>query len=159
MNSTISLPTVNPAIQVRTTQINTQQDAKLVTWYRAGRFYSRSPQTTNMQSYVSANAALQFDVLISQFPQGEAKVFVGCGSGCRGTIDLAKEFKSYGLNAKHTVKLPLTCFAAQGADLARVDIPFGVSASKPFSAAFTNIQIVAGAAKDADALKCDDRGR
>jgi beta-glucosidase len=158
LNATFDLPAIKPSVRVRTVQINTQQDAKHLTWYGAAQFYARSDQSASMQSYASANGALQFDILISQLPQDAAKVFIGCGASCKGAVDLTKEFKGYGLNTKHTVKIPLACFAAQGADLGRVDIPFGVSANQPFAAAYSNIQIVAGAAKDADALKCGDIG-
>ena len=156
LNATIDLPAAHPALRLRTTQINTQQDAKLVNWFGDAQFYARSGQAASMQSFAAANGALQFDILISQLPQSATKVFVGCGPGCSGAVDLAKVLKDYGVNAKHTVKIPLTCFAEQGADLGRVDIPFGVSAAKPFAAAFSNIQIVSGAARDADASKCAD---
>ena len=42
----------------------------------------------------------------------------------------------------------------QGAKLDAVDMPFAVEADAPFAAAFAHIRIAAGAAKDADALKC-----
>jgi beta-glucosidase len=45
----------------------------------------------------------------------------------------------------------LQCFIKPGADLAQVDVPFGVLASPPFSAAFANVRIVAGAGNGADA--------
>ncbi|MBC7988309.1 MAG: hypothetical protein H7Y19_01845 [Luteimonas sp.] len=51
--------------------------------------------------------------------------------------------------------MPLSCFAGHGADLSDVDVPLSISADAPFAAAFTKVQIVAGAGKDADALTCD----
>ncbi|MGB9107565.1 MAG: putative glycoside hydrolase, partial [Telluria sp.] len=47
------------------------------------------------------------------------------------------------------------CFVAHGADLARVDTPFSVASGGPFTAAFANIEIVGGAARDQDAHACD----
>ena len=41
-----------------------------------------------------------------------------------------------------------------GADLSGVDTPFSITADAPFAAAFTNIQVVAGAADGPDAVKC-----
>jgi beta-glucosidase len=49
------------------------------------------------------------------------------------------------------VSIPLSCFIKPGADLAHVDVPFGVLAAPPFSAAFANVRIVAGAGNDAGA--------
>jgi beta-glucosidase len=55
---------------------------------------------------------------------------------------------------KQTVKIPLACFVAKGADLAHVDTPFRVASEGAFTAAFADIQIVGGAAKDKDAQSC-----
>ena len=51
-----------------------------------------------------------------------------------------------------TVKIPLACF--KGADLGKVDTPFRVTAQGGLVAAFANIQVVGGAAADADAVAC-----
>jgi beta-glucosidase len=56
---------------------------------------------------------------------------------------------------KQTVKIPLACFVAKGADLAHIDTPFSVASTGAFTAAFADIQIVGGAAKDKDAQSCD----
>ena len=43
---------------------------------------------------------------------------------------------------------------AKGADLARIDTPFSVASEGAFTAAFADIQIVGGAARDQDAQAC-----
>ena len=48
--------------------------------------------------------------------------------------------------------IPLACFAVAGADLGAIEAPFRITADKPFAAAFTAVQIVAGAAKDS--MRC-----
>ena len=55
---------------------------------------------------------------------------------------------------KQAVKIPLACFVAKGADLARIDTPFSVASEGAFTAAFADIQIVGGAAKDKNAQTC-----
>jgi beta-glucosidase len=55
---------------------------------------------------------------------------------------------------KQTVKIPLACFVAKGADLGRIETPFSVASEGAFAAAFADIQIVGGAAKDKDAQSC-----
>lgn len=156
LNATFDLPKNDPVMRIRTVQINAQQDAKQVTWNRAGQFYIRASQASSLQSYAAANGALQFDTLVTQAPQGEVKVRMGCGSGCMGEVDVTRHFKRYADNAKHTVKIPLACFVGRGASLDKIDMPFSIATNKPMVASFTNIQIVAGAAKDADALVCGE---
>ncbi|MFA6444707.1 MAG: glycoside hydrolase family 3 N-terminal domain-containing protein, partial [Sterolibacterium sp.] len=156
LNGTLNLPAANPSIRVQTTQVNIQQDAKLVTWFGAAQVYARSPQKTNLQAYANARGALQFDVMIHQLPQGTVRMAMDCGYPCRGVLDLTGVLKQIGSGVRRTVKIPLACFAAKGTDLARVDTPFNVSTTGQFSAAFTKIQLVAGAAGDFDALRCSD---
>src|SRR3546814_14499270 len=66
-------------------------------------------------------------------------------------FDIAPAIEKWAPGEKHTVKLPLSCFVARGADLGGVAVPFSVAADAPFAASFTSIKIVAGAGADPDA--------
>jgi beta-glucosidase len=79
-------------------------------------------------------------------------VTLGLGSGA---VDARALFAGMAGKGKQTVKIPLACFTARGADLSRIDTPFSVASTGPFAAAFANIQIVGGAARDKDAQSCD----
>ena len=142
-------------MRVRTVQVNTQQDAKEVTWLGPARLFSRNPSRNNLAAMAQADAALSFDVSVVQAPTSKVTLAMGCGETCGGEIDLTEALTSTGTGQKRTIKAPLKCFAARGADMAAIDTPFAIEADAPFAAAFANIRIVAGAAKDADALKCD----
>ena len=54
------------------------------------------------------------------------------------------------------MKIPLSCFTAKGVDLAAVDTPFAVTANAPFAASFANMEVLKGAAADADAVRCGE---
>lgn len=154
LNRTIHWPEAAPALRVRTVQVNTQQDAKEVTWLAPARFLARSAAGSNMNAMAQAKGALQFDVVVAQAPASPVTLQFGCTRGCGDGIDLAPTLSGYAPGDKHTVKVPLACFAERGADLGGIDMPFAIAADAPFAAAFTNIKVVAGAAGDADALKC-----
>lgn len=158
LNQTIEWPQDKPALRVRTVQINTQQDAKEVTWLAPARFYARSPGGTSMASIAQDKGVLLFDIKLAQAPKGKVTLRFGCTQGCGDGIDLAPQLAGYKPGDKHTVKVPLSCFADRGANLGGIDMPFAIDADAPFSAAFTNIKVVAGAAADADALKCAKTG-
>ena len=53
------------------------------------------------------------------------------------------------------MKIPLACFAATGADFARVNTPFLVFTDGAFAASFADIRWVPGAAGDPDARTCE----
>ncbi|MEO8998644.1 MAG: glycoside hydrolase family 3 N-terminal domain-containing protein [Rhodanobacter sp.] len=144
LNAVIEWPAGHPVLRLRTVQVNTQQDAKSVSWLGAGRFFARSPQPRNLMPLLATHAALQFDVVIATPAKGPVKVYMGCGDHCTTSVDLAHTFGSYANGARHAVSIPLACFTRNGADLSHVDVPFGVLASPPFSAAFADVKIVAG---------------
>jgi len=145
LNAVIEWPAREPVLRLRTVQVNTQQDAKSLTWLGAGRFFARSPQPANLLPLLKAHAALQFDVVIATPAKGPVQVSMGCGEGCTASVDLAPAFARYANGSRHAVSIPLRCFVRNGADLSRIDVPFGVTASAPFSAAFADIRIAAGA--------------
>jgi beta-glucosidase len=154
LNTTLEWPEGKPALRVRTVQVNTQQDAKEVTWLAPARFFSRNPSRNNLNAFANADGALQFDVALVQAPKSAVTLSMGCGEGCGGGIDLAPVIAKWAPGEKHTVKVPLVCFAQRGADLGGVDVPFSIEADAPFAAAFTNIKVVAGAGSDADVVAC-----
>ena len=154
LNAEIDWPASQPVLRLRTVQVNTQQDAKSVTWLGSGRFFAQSPQPRNLTPLASAHAVLQFDVVIGTPAKEPVKVYMGCGHNCESSVDLTRTFASYANGSRHTVSIPLQCFAGNGADLSHVDVPFGVLASAPFSAAFADVKIVAGAAAGRAELPC-----
>ncbi|RZA36195.1 MAG: glycoside hydrolase family 3 protein [Lysobacteraceae bacterium] len=154
LNATLRWPDPAPALQVRTVQINTQQDAKEVTWLAPARFFSRNPARDNVNALANAKGALQFDVKLIHAPSSAVTLSMGCGGKCAGGFDLGPALAALPVGSKHTFKVPLACFAKRGADLANVEEPFSIAADAPFAAAFTNIRVVAGAAADADAFEC-----
>jgi beta-glucosidase len=158
LNAVIEWPASHPVLRLRTIQVNTQQDAKSVTWLGAGRFFARSPQPRNLMPLLATHAALQFDVVIATPAAGPVKVYMGCGEHCTTSVDLAHTFGGYANGARHTVSIPLECFSRNGADLSHVDVPFGVLASPPFSAAFADVKIIAGTTAGRADLPCASLG-
>ncbi len=154
MNATQRWPQAKPALQVATVQVNTQQDAKEVTWLAPARFFARNPSKNNLAAMATARGVVQFDVVVKQAPTKPVQFTVGCGANCGASLDLTATFSGDAIGKKQTVKVPLACFGKLGADLTGVDTPFSISADAPFAAAFTNIQVVAGAADGADVVKC-----
>ena len=154
LNAVIEWPASHPVLRLRTVQVNTQQDAKAVTWLGAGRFFARSPQPRNLMPLAATHAALQFDVVVGTPANGPVKVYMGCGDRCTRSVDLTRTFAAYANGARHTVSIPLACFIRNGADLSHIDVPFGVLASPPFSAAFADVKIVAGTPAGRPDLPC-----
>jgi beta-glucosidase len=147
VNAVISMP----AVKVETAQVNTQQDAKLVTFSGAARLEAHGAKAVTLPAFATVDGALQFDTVVSAAPNGKVMVAIG-----NTALDLSGVFQRLAGKPKQTVRIPLACFVAKGADLAKVDTPFAVSSDAAFAAAFANIQIVGGAAREKDALTCGE---
>ncbi|MES2126627.1 MAG: glycoside hydrolase family 3 N-terminal domain-containing protein [Pseudomonadota bacterium] len=147
LNATTSLP----GVSVQTSQITTQQDAKLVTWTGPASFEAHGEKPLALPASVSTQGVLRFDTLVVAAPAGKVSIAM------QGVmLDATALFRRLAGKGKQSVKIPLTCFEAKGVKLDRVDTPFGVSSDAPWSAAFGNIDIVGGAAADADSVHCED---
>ena len=127
-----------------------------MTWLGNARLFSRNPSRNDLRPLAQADGAVVFDVAVVQPPKGKVSLLVlGCGPACEGAaFDLGKALSGATPGQKRTIKVPLRCFADAGAKLESVEMPFVVEADAPFAAAFANIRVAAGAAKDADALAC-----
>jgi len=141
-----------PQLRISTVQVNTQQDARRVAWAGPARLFASSAQKAALQTY--PKGALVFDVVLETAPSAPVRLSMACGGSCAGTLELRDVLRGLPFGKRSTLKLPLACFAAAGADLSRIEVPFSLAADAPFTAAFANIRVQAGAAADADALAC-----
>src|SRR5574337_731061 len=158
LNGEIAWPAEHPALRLRTVQVNTQQDAKAVTWLAPGRFLARSVQPVDLSKLAASHAALQFDVVVQTHAQGPVTLAMHCGKTCGGHVDLGPLFAGYAPGTRQGVSIPLECFAKRGVDLAHVDVPFEIAATAPFAAAFADIRISAAASANRHDLSGADVG-
>jgi beta-glucosidase len=147
LNATVSLP----GIKVETSQINTQQDAKLVTWTGPASFEAHGAQALVLPAAAAKDAVLRFDTIVQSAPAGKVSIAMGGAA-----LDATRLFGRLAGKGKQVVKIPLACFTAKGLDLSKVDTPFSVSSGGAFAAAFGNVDAVGGAAGDADTVRCEE---
>jgi beta-glucosidase len=146
LNSTFSLP----GVRAQTTQVNTQQDAKLFTWSGPASFESKGSKPMVLPPQVLKNGVLRFDVIVTTAPVGPVSLSM------QGVaLDATALFKRLAGQGRQMVKIPLACFTAKGVDLAKVDNPLSVTADAPFAAAFTNITIFGSDTADVQAVRCE----
>jgi beta-glucosidase len=148
------ITTTDGAVTAETAQVNVQQDAKKITIFSLGQFYTQASSKIDYSGYLVGNAALAFDIVVGAAPLGNVKVRVDCGYPCTGELDLTSALTALPLNTRSTIKIPLQCFADKGADFTQIDTPFLVQTDKAFTATFANVRWQVNAAADADAQAC-----
>jgi beta-glucosidase len=153
LNATLSVPGASATV----VQIKTQQDARLVTWTGPASFEAHGAKPLALPAQAATGGVLRFDTMVQAAPAGKVTIAMGCaGAACGRPLDATRVFARLAGKGKQVVKIPLACFTAQGVDLARVDTPFSVTGSAGFAAAFGNVDVVGGAARDADTVRCED---
>jgi beta-glucosidase len=139
---------------VETVQVNLQQDGKRITWRGPARFEATGAAARALAAFAATDGALQFDTIVDSKPA--APVLVGIDNA---TVDVTAALAALVGKGKQTVIIPLACFSARGADLAKIVTPFSIATDAAFKAAFANVEIVGGAAKDKTALACGEPKR
>jgi beta-glucosidase len=65
-----------------------------------------------------------------------------CGTTERGAmLDVTKTFRAARIGAWETLVIPVSCVAATGADLSKVEVPFAVEASGEFGVTISEVQL------------------
>jgi beta-glucosidase len=158
LNAAVAVPGATATV----VQIKTQQDARLVAWTGPASYEAHGDKALALPAAASKDGVLRFDTMVQTAPAGQVTIGMLCGGGdssgsaCGEPLDATRLFARLAGQGKQTVKIPLACFTASGVDLARVDTPFSVSSNAGFAAAFGNVDVVGGAARAADTLRCDD---
>jgi beta-glucosidase len=142
------------AVQAATAQVDVQQDARRITFAGPGQFSADSLTGRDYSGWLGTRAALAFDVVVDQPPAGTVHVRIDCGHPCGGAVDATAALRALPPHAKATLKIPLQCFADQGADFTSIDTPFALDTDRPFAASLANIRWQVGADKDAGVLPC-----
>ena len=150
LNATTSLPGITAAVA----QINTQQDARLVTWTGPASFEAQGSRPLALPAAIVSGGALRFDTLVQSAPAGKVSIAMACGEGaaaCGAPLDATALFQRLAGKGRQSVRIPLACFTGKGADLARVTAPFSVTSSGAFAAAFGNVDVLGGGEQPAPA--------
>jgi molecular chaperone DnaK len=106
-----------------------------------GAIFIQSPgHTRDLSPYVTAGAALIFDVTVLQPPTEYTAIEVHCIWRCGAMLRAEKLFQQLPTGSKTTVSIPLSCFTVAGLNATRVDTPFVVHSEAEFSAVFSNVR-------------------
>lgn len=143
-------------LELRVVDVDVQGDGRRAAW-RGGpaSVLVGSRKSKDLRSLLKARGALVFDAVVEQAPKGSVTVQMLCNWPCRGEVEAGKIFRDMPTGTKRTLKFPLACFAAKGAEMGRIDVPFTVFSTDAFELSFANVRLVPGAADDSDALRCE----
>ena len=89
--------------------------------------------------------AVSFRYRIDRAPSAAVDVEMGCIDKC-GTVDIAKQLGAAPIGRWQAMTIPLACFAAEGADLSKVDMPFAIASAGKLNLTLAEVKFVSGPA-------------
>lgn len=125
-----------------------------VQWTGAGRLEASASFATAVPVSVQHEGALRFVVDVASAPKGRVVLAMDCGDNCMAMFDLSDKLTAIAGKGVTTIKIPLACFVAKGVKLKQLKTPFSLATDAPLTLAVGEVDMQAGAARDADAMTC-----
>ncbi len=127
-----------------------QEDSLRAQWSgrRQSQFFWQSEEALNLKKISDLNGAIMVEFMVNERPRGKVVQRLDCGWPCSASQDVTKVFKTVPMGEWVTRGISLKCFAAAGADVERVIVPFLLTTSRPFDITIKNVRIVPKAPVD-----------
>ncbi|WBO23168.1 glycoside hydrolase family 3 protein [Sphingomonas abietis] len=113
-----------------------QEGAREYAFTGAGHVRVTGP-TVDLNRQTNAQLSLRIDYRVDAAPAG--KVMLGIGEA--GTLDATKAFTAGAPGQWTSIKIPLSCFKAAGADVAKVSEPFLLDSDGAFTVSIVGIKL------------------
>ena len=115
-----------------------------LSWPGGGRHevVLRGKQPISLVHENNAGKSLAIDVMVEQQPTRPVLLSLGCGELCGGDVDVTRTLSALPPGVWRTIHVPLRCFAAAGADMSRIDIPFRIATDGQLTLRFADIEVV-----------------
>ncbi len=138
-----ALTTVGEALTIRAVDRYAQEDARQAAWSGAAEAtLSITGEATDFTRESNGDMAVSVEYRVDAAPEGPVFFVVECGEGCGAGRDVTSFFAEATPGEWMRLDIKLSCFATEGADMARLTSPFGIKTAAPFTARFASIRLV-----------------
>jgi beta-glucosidase len=145
----------NQGLSIRTIDKLIQEDARMVSWNgtTAATVALISAFPEDLRAYLEDNSALSFALKIDSAITGPIQLGMACGEACAAQLEISDTLATYPAGQWQAFSVDLACFAAQGAELGHIFVPFSITSSAPLDLTFAEISIAPKTASSAT-LSC-----
>jgi beta-glucosidase len=134
-----------------TVVVASERDGSAVVWTgtQSGLF-TISGRAGDMRAQAAHRLAITVRYRVDRTPTQRVRIGLRCAKPLCGTpggamLDVTQVFRNAQPGNWRTLSIPLSCFAAAGADLAQVVVPFAVETSGPFGLTISEVRLAEGA--------------
>ena len=107
----------------------------------------------DLRPYLESEASLLVRIRVDKRPKKNVMMRMGCVYPCFAEANMTQFFKQVPLGEWTVLSVDLKCFADNGADFSRIDVPFLLMTHGKFQVSTADIAIMPGTAKEA-AVSC-----
>ncbi|WP_370678945.1 glycoside hydrolase family 3 N-terminal domain-containing protein [Comamonas sp. GB3 AK4-5] len=130
-------------VTVSALDFKAQEDARSIKWAgeQAGAWELSSSPPKDFERQANGELLLTVTLRIESLPsQGPVEAYVS-GGGKRGALQIASWLQSLPHKQWFTAGIPLKCFRKQGADLRKLDMPFGIRSAPGLELSIHQVQL------------------
>jgi beta-glucosidase len=148
----------NPALEVIGTRTATANSTRLVVqpvdralqgdairarWDGSGTawLFAQGPPPIDLSRESNGMLSLSFDVMVEAPPTAPVTLAMGCGEGCRGTVDMTQVLQKLPPKEWRTLNVKLRCFEAAGGQMQRITRPFELTTAGALDIRLANIRL------------------
>ncbi|WP_370651488.1 exo 1,3/1,4-beta-D-glucan glucohydrolase [Luteitalea sp. TBR-22] len=104
--------------------VGAQENAREVTWSGAAAgTLEFTGITRDLSRQANGDMAIAFTWAVEEAPTAAVTLGMGCGDGCLGRVDVTSQLRASAPGQLRSLKVKLSCLAAQGAVMRRIDRP------------------------------------
>jgi beta-glucosidase len=137
------------ALTLSTVDHRRQEDARRARWTGAGAAWVElsSPAPVDLSREANGAMVLELEIRLDQPPQGEVELYLA-GGDRRGALAIRKRLEALPPGRWTTLRVPLACFGAAGADLTKVRTVMGLKTSAALTLSLGDARLSEYAAGD-----------
>jgi beta-glucosidase len=139
--------TADGSLRVTAIDHDAQEDARRFVWSGAAGIALAADAPLDLTRESNGDIGLVLTLRTEQVPVGAITLEAGCGDGCRAQVPIHDALAGLPAHRWTTLGVPLKCFAAAGADVARLQ-RFGLHAAS--STALSLARVALGAQNEAE---------
>jgi beta-glucosidase len=143
-DSPVTNTTGSENLILRTVDRRAQEDARAARWSGGGMaaVYLAANDPVDLSREANGEMAIAFDVNLEESPTGAVTMRMQCGMDCSGSVDATERLAALPLGEWITVAVRLRCFEDAGADMTRIDVPFGLATDGTAALRFSDVRLV-----------------
>jgi beta-glucosidase len=134
------------SVRMSATDRAVQEDARQIRWTAQAASVALAARVpVNLQRETNGQMSVGFDYRVDQAPTSNVTLQLGCGPGCKGSLELTKLFTNTARPGEWShMKIPLACFANAGTRMDAIQA-FELSSAGQFTLSVANIRLESGA--------------